>query len=65
MNEMGLSGKRKKQKIIHILVKLVELRKKIINRNFISDGSNKKKTTDVSQFNCPFAKAYLSLILDM
>ena len=37
----------------------------IINRNFKADLPNQKWTTDVTQFNCPFGKAYLSPILDM
>lgn len=37
----------------------------IINRNFDATAPNQKWTTDVTQFNCPFGKAYLSPILDM
>ena len=65
MNEMGLSGKRKKQKYHSYLGEVGRIAENLINRNFISDGPNKKWTTDVSQFNCPFGKAYLSPILDM
>lgn len=32
----------------------------IINRDFTATKPNEKWTTDVSQFNCPFGKAYLS-----
>ena len=65
MNEMSLSGKRKKQKYHSYIGEFGRIAENIINRNFISDGPNKKWTTDVSQFNCPFGKAYLSPILDM
>ena len=37
----------------------------VINRNFVASRPNEKWTTDVTQFNCPFGKAYLSPILDM
>ena len=37
----------------------------IIERNFVATKPNEKWTTDVSQFNCPFGKVYLSPILDM
>ena len=65
MNEMNLSGKRKKQKYHSYQGEVGHIAENLINRNFISDGPNKKWTTDVSQFNCPFGKAYLSPILDM
>lgn len=65
MNEMGLSGKRKRQKYHSYIGEVGRIAENIINRDFISDGPNKKWTTDVSQFNCPFGKAYLSPILDM
>lgn len=65
MNEMSLCGKRKKQKYHSYMGKVGHIAENIINRNFVTDGPNKKWTTDVSQFNCPFGKAYLSPILDM
>ena len=65
MNEMGLFGKRKKQKYHSYIGEVGRIAENIINRNFISNEPNKKWTTDVSQFNCPFGKAYLSPILDM
>ncbi|MCQ2122534.1 MAG: IS3 family transposase, partial [Fibrobacter sp.] len=65
MNEMGLSGKRKKQKYHSYQGEVGHIAENLINRNFVSDGPNRKWTTDVSQFNCPFGKAYLSPILDM
>jgi len=65
MKELSLSGKRKKQKYHSYKGEIGHIADNIINRNFIADGPNKKWTTDVSQFNCPFGKAYLSPILDM
>lgn len=65
MNEMGLFGKRMKLKYHSYQGKVGHIAENIINRNFVSDEPNKKWTTDVSQFNCPFGKAYLSPILDM
>ena len=37
----------------------------VISRDFEATRPNEKWTTDVSQFNCPFGKAYLSPVLDM
>ena len=37
----------------------------IIDRDFTASRPNEKWTTDVSEFKCPFGKAYLSPILDM
>lgn len=65
MHEMGLTIKRKKQKYHSYNGQVGHIAENIINRNFTADGPNKKWTTDVSQFNCPFGKAYLSPILDM
>ena len=42
-----------------------ENHKTYYERNFETTSCNQKWTTDVSQFNCPFGKAYLSPILDM
>lgn len=65
MSEMSLSGKRRKQKYRSYKGEVGRIAENIINRNFASDGPNRKWTTDVSQFSCPFGKAYLSPILDM
>ncbi|HBM99673.1 MAG TPA: IS3 family transposase [Firmicutes bacterium] len=65
MSEMSLSGKRRKQRYRSYQGEVGHIAENIINRNFKSDGPNRKWTTDVSQFNCPFGKAYLSPILDM
>jgi len=65
MNEMGLSGRRKKQQYHSYKGEIGHICGNIINRNFIANRPNQKWTTDVSQFNCPFGKVYLSPILDM
>lgn len=65
MSEMSLSGKRRKQRYRSYQGEVGHIAENIINRNFKSDGPNRKCTSDVSQFNCPFGKAYLSPILDM
>ena len=41
MNEMGLSGKRKKQKYHSYLGEVGRIAENLINRNFISDGQIK------------------------
>ena len=65
MHEMGLLGKRPKEKYHSYKGDVGKLAPNIINRNFSTDKPLQKWTTDVSQFNCPFGKAYLSPILDM
>ena len=65
MKELGLKSKKRKQKYHSYAGVVGTIADNIINRNFLSDQPNKKWTTDVSQFNCPFGKAYLSPILDM
>ncbi len=65
MGEMGLSGKMKRRKYHSYKGEVGRIAENLVNRNFASDGPNKKWTTDVSQLNRPFGKAYLSPILDM
>lgn len=65
MSEMSLSGKAKKQRYHSYKGQVGRIADNVISRDFASDAPNKKWTTDVSQFNCPFGKAYLSPILDM
>ncbi|MDY3829708.1 MAG: hypothetical protein SOZ65_02070, partial [Erysipelotrichaceae bacterium] len=43
MNEMGLFGKRKKQKYHSYIGEVGRIAENIINRDFISDGPNKKR----------------------
>ncbi len=65
MDEMSLKGLIKTQKYHSYKGKIGHIADNLINRDFKADKPNQKWTTDVSQFNCPFGKAYLSPILDM
>ena len=65
MRKLGLQGKVKKQKYQSYIGEVGQIADNIINRDFKADKPNEKWTTDVSQFNCPFGKSYLSPILDM
>ena len=62
---MELKGKRPKEKYHSYKGKIGKIADNIINRNFTASGPDQKWTTDVSQFNLPFGKCYLSPILDM
>ncbi len=65
MTKLCLRAVVKKQKYHSYIGEVGHIADNIINRNFIASKPNEKWTTDVSQFNCPFGKAYLSPILDM
>ena len=65
MNKLGMKTIRPKEKYHSYMGDVGSIADNLIARNFIADGPNKKWTTDVSQFNCPFGKCYLSPILDM
>ena len=65
MHKMGLKGKRPKEKYHSYLGEVGKTADNIIGRNFKADRPDQKWTTDVSQFNLPFGKCYLSPILDM
>ena len=65
MKKLGLKGIRKKEKYHSYKGEIGHIAENIINRDFKATRPNEKWTTDVSQFNCPFGKAYLSPILDM
>ena len=65
MKKMELKGKRPKEKYHSYKGKIGKIADNIINRNFTASGPDQKWTTDVSQFNLPFGKCYLSPILDM
>lgn len=65
MTKMGLRAIRRKEKYHSYIGEVGSLADNIIHRNFIANGPNQKWSTDVSQFNCPFGKCYLSPILDM
>ena len=65
MRKMDLKAKIKKQKYHSYIGEVGHIADNIIDRDFNAAVPNKKWTTDVSQFNCPFGKVYLSPILDM
>lgn len=65
MKKMELKGKRPKEKYHSYKGKIGKIADNIINRNFTASGPDQKWTTDVSQFNLPFGKCYISPILDM
>ena len=65
MRKMGLKGKRPKEKYHSYRGEVGKVADNIINRDFKASKPDEKWTTDVSQFNLPFGKCYLSPILDM
>ena len=65
MKKLSLKAKVRKQKYHSYIGEVGHIADNIINRDFTTDKPNEKWTTDVSQFNCPFGKVYLSPILDM
>ena len=65
MNKLGLKGKAPKEKYHSYKGDAGTVADNLINRNFKSDKPNAKWSTDVSQFNFPWGKCYLSPILDM
>jgi transposase InsO family protein len=65
MREMGLRAARRRERYRSYLGQVGAVAPNLINRDFVADGPDRKWSTDVSQFNCPFGKCYLSPILDM
>ena len=65
MHNMGLMGKRPKEKYHSYRGEVGKIADNIIDRDFSATAPLKKWTTDVSQFNFPWGKCYLSPILDM
>ena len=65
MNKLGLKAIKPKVKYHSYMGQVGVVADNIINRDFEATKPNEKWTTDVSQFNCPFGKAYISPILDM
>lgn len=65
MKKFGLKAITHKVKYRSYMGQVGVVANNIINRDFEATKPNEKWTTDVSQFNCPFGKAYLSPILDM
>jgi transposase InsO family protein len=65
MSEMGLKGIRPKEKYHSYLGTVGKVAENLIHRDFKAAKPDEKWSTDVSQFNCPFGKCYLSPIIDM
>ena len=65
MHLLSLKGKRPKDKYHSYKGDVGKTAENVIKRNFHATKPNEKWTTDVSQFNLPFGKCYLSPILDM
>lgn len=65
MHNMGLLGKRPKEKYHSYQGEVGKIADNIINRDFGTTAPLQKWTTDVSQFNFSWGKCYISPILDM
>ena len=65
MNQLGLFGKRPKEKYHSYKGDAGKVADNIINRDFSTEKPLQKWTTDVSQFNLSWGKCYISPILDM
>ena len=65
MHNMGLLGKRPKEKYHSYRGEVGKVADNVINRDFNATAPLQKWTTDVSQFNFTWGKCYLSPLLDM
>lgn len=65
MNRLGLASKRLKEKYHSYRGEVGKVAEYIINRDFSAEKPLQKWTTDVSEFNLPWRKCYISPILDM
>ena len=65
MHDMGLKGKRPKEKYHSYKGEVGKIADNVINRDFSTTAPLQKWTTDVSQFNFTWGKCYISPILDM
>ncbi len=65
MHDMGLLGKRPKEKYHSYKGEVGKVADNIVNRDFSATAPLQKWTTDVSQFNFTWGKCYISPILDM
>ena len=65
MHNLGLMGKRPKEKYHSYRGEVGKIADNLIDRDFSAAAPLKKWTTDVSQFNFPWGKCYISPILDM
>lgn len=65
MNQLGLAGKRPKEKHHSYRGEVGKVADNIVNRDFSTEKPLEKWTTDVSQFSLSWGKCYISPILDM
>ena len=65
MHELKLKGKQPREKYHSYKGEVGRVANNIINRNFEAQRPFEKWTTDVTQFNFPWGKCYLSPIIDM
>ena len=65
MHELKLFVKRPREKYHSYKAKIGKIADNIIDRNFKAYKSLQKWNTDVSQFNFPWGKCYISPILDI
>ena len=65
MHNMGLLGKRPKEKYHSYKGEVGKIADNLINRDFNTTAPLQKWTTDVSQFNFTWGKCYFSPLLDM
>ena len=65
MHQLSLKGKYPKEKYHSYKGDVGKVADNIINRDFSTEKPLEKWTTDVSQFNLPWGKCYISPILDM
>ena len=65
MSQLGLMGKRPKEKYHSYKGEVGKIADNVIDRDFSTTKPLEKWTTDVSQFNLPWGKCYFSPILDM
>lgn len=65
MNQLGLAGKRPKEKYHSYRGEVGKVADNIVNRDFSTEKHLEKWTTDVSQSSLSWRKCYISPILDM
>ena len=65
MKQLGLAGKRPKEKYHSYKGEVGKVADNIVNRDFSTNRPLEKWTTDVSQFSLSWGKCYISPILDM
>lgn len=65
MHKAGLMGKHPKEKYHSYIGEVGKVAENLIHRDFSTTVPLQKWTTDVSRFNFPWGKCYLSPILDM